>query len=89
MERWINDLSWRASATENQIKRKFEPDFDPQMTLLRTDETESGVYRSMDSVLGLHVRYVPRPPPEEFDLEEEKGPNITRRKKPAVNSKKK
>lgn len=60
---------------------RFEPDYDRKIDLLRTDETESAIERPPDRLFGMVVRYVPRPPPEVVELEEEKGPNIVRKKK--------
>ena len=68
LERWVTDLRWRAAATENEIRRRFEPDCSAKINLLRTDETESAVLRNPETVLGLVVRYAPRPPIVEDDL---------------------
>merc|ERR1712146_872282 len=57
MERWLTDLSWRVNASENEIKRKNEPDRSKKVMLRRKDETESAVYDVAQRVGGIAVRY--------------------------------
>ena len=68
MQRWIKDLEWRVSASEAEIKRRFEPDRSEEIVRRRIDETETGVFCMPERVMGLAVRYE-HPPQEEADVE--------------------
>ena len=60
LERWLADLRWRVLASENEIRRRNEPD-KGRVHLRRIDETETALDRQPERIGGLAVRYTERP----------------------------
>lgn len=59
--RWLADLRWRVMASEQEIKRRNEPQRGQTVELSRLDETETAVHRPPQRVMGISVRYEERP----------------------------
>ena len=57
LQRWMKDLEWRTQASDNEIKRRFEPDHSKQVVRLRADETDTAFSRPPERVMGMCVRY--------------------------------
>jgi hypothetical protein len=70
MERWLSDLRWRVLASENEIKKRNEPDRTRKVELRRTDETETALQRAVQRVVGIAVRYEEREE-READVDDE------------------
>ena len=68
------DLRWRVMASENEIKRKFEPVRGKEVICKRLDETETAIDKQPERLLGISVRYLTREI-EIADIEEEKAIN--------------
>ena len=60
LQRWLKDLNWRCKASEAQVKERFAPST-VVLPRRKMDETESAVHRAPERVLGLVVRYEPKP----------------------------
>lgn len=71
LQRWLADLRWRTQASESEVRRRFEPDYDKRIAQLRIDETESAVLRQPERVLGMVLRYPVKALEEAVDMEEE------------------
>lgn len=67
MQRWLTHLRWRTTASENEIKRKFEPDRTKPIVRNCIDETETAIFKPPMSVFGMIVRYNTLPPPPPVD----------------------
>ena len=61
VSRWLADLRWRVMASEQEIKRRNEPERGQHVELSRLDETETAVHRPPQRVMGISVRYEERP----------------------------
>ena len=71
MERWLADLRWRVLASENDIKKRNEPDYTKSVHLSRLDETESALSFAPQRVVGMQVRYAEDPSDDWKDLEDD------------------
>ena len=76
---WLDDLRWRVMASENEIKRKFEPVRNQVVICKRTDETETAIERQPERLFGVSVRYVQREV-EIADIEDEEVQQAVRKK---------
>mmetsp|Transcript_51186 Transcript_51186/g.84895 ORF Transcript_51186/g.84895 Transcript_51186/m.84895 type:complete len:274 (-) Transcript_51186:45-866(-) len=71
LRRWVQDLTWRVKASEAQLVEKSAPKDTGPLLRRRRDETESGIDRQPERLLGMVVRYEQRPAAEEVSDDED------------------